>query len=269
MAQVLSTPDAVIAAIQARHEAELTLAWILVRKFDPDLTHAAERHFDTWGAAVLAAGLDLDLTHSSGVGRGKPFKKVGFKRPLATPRRVQPKSSRLSALTNEESVWWHFRKPGNKGLSWWRLLGSEEKKDVVRELIEKGMSTTAISEYLELESRNRVAGVRDRLKYPQRGRNRSSGRKSKGPTMWSLDAPITRDAKQTRHNFVGAEDPGFAKMESQQLLQALLDKRKLADDVVTLLKRLILGDDLEDAEYRRLASAIRQHTDLMEIVQHL
>lgn len=145
--------------------------------------------------------------------------------------------------------------PKNRGLSWWWSLSPGEKKAVIRPLVEVyQMTTTGISEYLGLETRGRVAGIRFRLYH--------SG-------FIYLDAPISSDSTTTRHNFLGVEDPGFAKVESLQLLQALLDKRRLADDATALLKRIMLGDDLENEEYQQLASAIRQHPELLKILEHL
>lgn len=163
----------------------------------------------------------------------------------------------------------------HRGVPWWTSLTTNEKKDAIRPLVEAGMSTSAISTYLRLGSRNRVAGVRDRMTYPNRVRGAGSGerRRSKIPAakraMWSLDALIKGDSKTTWHEFTGAEDPGFAQVELRLLLQALLNKNKIPEDVVVLIQQLKMGDDLEDEEYRRLASTIRQHPDLMGIAEHL
>jgi hypothetical protein len=64
MAKALMSPEAVIAAIRARHSEKLTLTWILVNREVPILTKSAEEHFTTWGKAILDAGFTLKVTRS-------------------------------------------------------------------------------------------------------------------------------------------------------------------------------------------------------------
>ncbi len=65
MAHTQWSPDAVIEAIQARHNDRLPLAWLIVKKREPDLLFAAEKFFGSWSKAIVAAGFDLRHTYWS------------------------------------------------------------------------------------------------------------------------------------------------------------------------------------------------------------
>ena len=57
------SPEAVVMEIQERYSKNTSLAWIYVRKDNPDLLTGAEEHFGSWKNAILAAGFNLRATH--------------------------------------------------------------------------------------------------------------------------------------------------------------------------------------------------------------
>lgn len=91
-------PDKVLAEIRDRMAAKLSLSWALVRQYNPNLVHSAERHFGTWGKAVEAAGFSLAHTHVAA--EPKPPKPPR----IDTRVRVQPVSLNASALGGEAEV---------------------------------------------------------------------------------------------------------------------------------------------------------------------
>ena len=84
----------------------------------------------------------------------------------------------------------------------------------------------------------------------------------------SLHEPVGGpDSELTREGLLGSKDPGFERVEARQVLIALLKQNHLNPQIVELLERVIAGYDLEDDEYVAVASAIREHPELMKLLE--
>lgn len=82
----------------------------------------------------------------------------------------------------------------------------------------------------------------------------------------SLDQPMFKGSKATQGDFMGERDPGFERFEERDQLQAVFNARLLPAHAATLLARVLDGEDLEEDEYIQLATRIKEHPELRELL---
>jgi len=226
------TDEKVVQIIKSLAASNAQLNHKSVDKNDPRLTSAARRKFGNWATAVTAAGLDYSTI-----------------RQISGPKGARQWSSEL-VVEGIRALAARFVSLNS---------GTIIKKDVgLYQAGKKRFGTWA---------RAVVAAGFDYSKYEYHREAHPVTRVALPRNWVSLDEPLNGNTETTREAFLGAVDPGFMQVEARQMLQALLDKRKLASDMATLVKRLILGEDLEDSEYEALASAIRKHPELMKLLE--
>jgi hypothetical protein len=86
------------------------------------------------------------------------------------------------------------------------------------------------------------------------------------PYHFSLDEAVWSDSKRTRSEIYGTADPGFDQAENRLMLQAVLDKNLIRSSERSLLHQVISGQDLKDEEYELLASAVRAQPELLKML---
>ena len=291
--------ESVVREIQRRHQEGLPLSWRDITETNPSLHTAAAYHFKPggWRAAIVAAGLDPE---SMRLPKGRVAKWTR-QSVLATIRQMhendEPLNSQAVVRKGVYRVSYHLFGGWRQaitaaGFDYDKLAlpkggGGESRSNkwskelVVVEILRRHRSGLSLSSTEVSRTQSSLPWAARKFFGSWKRARAYAGvehlRKwSRPPTVeWmrlpghlvSIDEPLNSDTEKVRKDYLGAEDPGFAQVEARQMLQAPLDKRKLATEAAGLLHRLILGEDLEDHEYELLASAIREHTDLLDIIE--
>ncbi|MEK7156473.1 MAG: hypothetical protein AAB790_01550 [Patescibacteria group bacterium] len=219
--------------IQQRHRDELPLNVAAMQKsrFTHAFMQAAYKEFGSWAAAIEAAGLDYSAI-----------------------RIIAPKWTRQAILQKIKDLV-TARTPINA-----TAVGKSHS----------GLYEAAQREFGSWDKATAAAGVA--FAYTKYARPEKD--KVRYPVEWvrlpghlvSLNEPLRGEPDLTRENFLGETHLGFEQVEARQTLLALLKQDRLKSDMVELLERIIMGNDLEDDEYELLASAIREHPELIKLL---
>ena len=83
-----------------------------------------------------------------------------------------------------------------------------------------------------------------------------------------LDSPAYRDDPmgESLGAKTGEEDLAFERAEARMVLEEIAKAGHLHSAQITVLERVISGNDIEDSEYEELASAIKLHPELLELL---
>ncbi len=87
-----------------------------------------------------------------------------------------------------------------------------------------------------------------------------------GPHGGILAADIGIDESSGRTQR-STTDPGFERVEARLTLEVIHDAGHLTDAQAEILGKVIDGIELEENEYKTLAAAIREHPELMELLE--
>jgi len=122
------------------------------------------------------------------------------------------------------------------------------------------LSLTPVSTYVILRLKHiTIRGVRNIVDF--------GSQKKPGTQSFSMHAHPEWDPDgKTLEDKLGKADPEYARIQSKEILQLILKENHLESEQVKLLEQVIAGADLDEAGYETLASAIKKHPELMELL---
>lgn len=231
MRKKIWSSDIVIAAIRKRVEKGQSIRYSTVMKEDKKLLSGARIHFGSWGKAVIAAGFQPTNTSK--------------RKKTKSQRNERPPLPRENIIPILQKMIFHNELP-NLVYAYQRKIpiyvrACEEYGSWGKALIEAGLSWEKILQH-ELPEPSMSRGI-------------------------SLDARVSQGSDTTWANFIGEDDPGFERFEEHNALTSLYDKLSLEKETAELFRRVLAGEDLEDEQYKQLASAIREHVEILKLIK--
>ena len=231
------SPENVITAIHCRQQQKRFLSNQYVAAEDPALHSAGRRYFGTWRKAVEAAGLDYkNIARNEPSFNAQSYCKWSKNEIIAAILKREKGKLQLSGI--------------NVGEQDSRLLNAGKRYfGTWRKAVEAaGLDYNAIQRK-EHPNQTGIPGVR--------------------PTFVRLDSPaFSGPTRHTKHDRIGVNDPGFARVERRLQLEAVLSQvsNSLPCEIQNLVQLVISGGDLSDAEYDIISNIFRTDSHLRELM---